>query len=272
MSKYRKPHRIKKRKSIIKNRFFWKGVLIFIFIIFAVYFLLFSDFFQIDKTIISGNKRVLKEEILNIIERRLNKKRLFFSGRNIFLVNTDLMRKEILESFPQIADARIIKKLPATLSFAVFERTEVARFCEVSILSEVGKCYLLDKNGVIFEEATEENTQIPTLKKSILNKRVRLGQEILDKDLVSKITKIFINLKDLEIPIKDISIVSEDKIVVNTLQGWDIYFDPLKDLNWQLTKLKAVLENSIPIEKRGGLEYIELRFGNFAPFKYKEIE
>jgi len=34
--------------------------------------------------------------------------------------------------------------------------------------------------------------------------------------------------------------------------------------------LRAVLEEEILPEKRKNLEYIELRFGNLAPYKYKE--
>jgi len=37
-----------------------------------------------------------------------------------------------------------------------------------------------------------------------------------------------------------------------------------------LTKLKLLLDEKIPIRKRGDLEWIELRFGNFANPKYKD--
>jgi len=55
--------------------------------------------------------------------------------------------------------------------------------------------------------------------------------------------------------------------------GWEIYFNlqkDQKDIDWQLVKLRAVLEEKIPSENRKDLEYIELRFGNFAPYKYKD--
>jgi len=64
--------------------------------------------------------------------------------------------------------------------------------------------------------------------------------------------------------------VSQDRINVQTEQGWKIYFNPQEDISWQITKLSSVLEKEIPPEDRENLEYIELRFGNLAPFKYKD--
>ena len=65
-------------------------------------------------------------------------------------------------------------------------------------------------------------------------------------------------------------IVSDEKLTGLTTEDWEVYFNLQKDIEWQLTKLRAVLEEKIPPEKRKDLEYIELRFGNFAPFKYKQ--
>jgi len=73
------------------------------------------------------------------------------------------------------------------------------------------------------------------------------------------------NLKILEV-----SIISEERLNAKTSEGWEIYFNLEGDINWQLTKLGAVLEKEIPPEKRENLEYIDLRFGNFAPFKYRD--
>ena len=47
--------------------------------------------------------------------------------------------------------------------------------------------------------------------------------------------------------------------------------NPQERVEWQLTKLEVNLKEEIPPESRKNLEYIELRFGNFAPYKYKEF-
>ena len=81
----------------------------------------------------------------------------------------------------------------------------------------------------------------------------------MEKELLSKILEINTELKNLEILAKEVLIVSDDRLNVETQEDWEIYFNPKKDLNWQLTKLKAVLEeNYLP------KEYIDLRFGDRA--------
>jgi len=70
--------------------------------------------------------------------------------------------------------------------------------------------------------------------------------------------------------VQELLIVSEARFEAKTLEGFQIYFNFQEDLDWQLTKLKAVLEEEISQERRKNLEYIDVRFGNFAPYKYRD--
>jgi len=280
MIRRRKPHRFKIKKPVVKNRFFLSGFFIFVFLIVILYSLFFSDFFQIKEVVVSGNKKVLKEEIIKVAENEFLKKKLFFPAKNILLVNLGNIKENILDAFPQIADVKIKRKLPKTLSFNILERKGVAQFCRAFELftkeesqTVYQKCFLLDEEGVVFEEIIKDNIFLPkiVLSKNQEKNELELGQEIIENQLLSGILDIFSQLKDLNIETKEFLIVSEERINVKTLDNWEIYFNPKEDLDWQLTKLKAVLKN-IPLEKRNDLEYIELRFGNFAPPKYRQTE
>jgi hypothetical protein len=104
----------------------------------------------------------------------------------------------------------------------------------------------------------------------IQKRNLKLGERAVTKEKISKILEIKSKLEDiLKIQIKKADLISEKRLNVKTFEGWDIYFNLKKDLDWQLTKLKAVLDEKIPEEKRKDLEYVDLRFGNLAPFKYK---
>lgn len=280
MRRYRKPHRFKIKKSVVKNRFLLLGFFIFILFIAISYFLFFSNFFLIEEIIVSGNRKVLKEEIIKVAENEFLKKKLFFPVKNILLVNLGNIKENILDAFPQIVDVKIKRKLPETLSFNILERKGAAQFCRAFELftkeesqTVYQKCFLLDEEGIVFEEIIKDNIFLPkiVLSKSQEKNELELGQEIIEKQLLSGILDIFSQLKELNIETKEFLIVSEERINVKTLDNWEIYFNPKEDLTWQLTKLKAVLKN-IPLEKRNDLEYIELRFGNFAPPKYRQIE
>ena len=120
--KFRKPHRIKRKKPILKNRFFWLGILIFVFVVSLSYFLFFSEIFQLEKIIVTGEEKVSKEDIKLVVEEKIEKKILFFKTKSIFLVNISEIKKDILGGFPQIAEVEIKRSFPDALNIVVVER------------------------------------------------------------------------------------------------------------------------------------------------------
>jgi cell division protein FtsQ len=263
MKKYRKPYRIKRKKSILKNRFFWIFILTLIFFLGLFYLICFADFFQVKKIEVLGNKEVSTKNIKNFTQIKIKKKILFFPTKSIFLVNSNELKKEILKSFPQIADLNLKRKFPDELISKIKEREPAAIFCQVN------ECFFIDKEGIIFKKIREINEYLEI--RSLIQKRnLKLGERAVTKEKISKILEIKSKLEDiLKIQIKKADLISEKRLNVKTFEGWDIYFNLKKDLDWQLTKLKAVLDEKIPEEKRKDLEYVDLRFGNLAPFKYK---
>jgi hypothetical protein len=278
MKKYRKPFRVKKKKSIIKSRFFWVFFLILIFVAGIFFLLFFSQFFKIEEIIISGNEKVSQNDIMEVIEKDFLGKKYFFPPANIFLTDFNAIEEDILNKFSNIAAIKIDRDFPATLVLTVTERKAAAIFCQDYNSSKesnnelvVSKCFLCDEEGVIFEEITGDSVNLSKIKNPNLKNELRLGEKVATADLLSKILDIFSGAKNLKILTKEFLIISEERINLKTLEDWEIYFSPQKEISWQLTKLEAVLEN-IPSDKRKNLEYIELRFGNLAPFKYQEAE
>ena len=263
MRKYRKPHRIKKKIPFYKKKYFLPTFFGFFFSILIIYLLVFSSFFQIEKIIISGNAKTEKNDILKIIESKIQKTIFFYSTRSIFLADINGIKEQASNSFPQIDELEIKKSFPKSLDVIVIERLGLAVFC-----NNDDNCFLLDQEAVIFESLLQES-QLPRIEKFNNEKQFQLGEQVIEKDLVSKILKIFSVLAELNIKAEKALIVSNNRINVSIDQGWDIHFDPQKDLNWQLTKLEALFKGHVPLEDRNQLDYIELRFGDLAPLKYK---
>ena len=263
MKKYRKPYRIKKKKSIFRSHFFWLFILTLIFLGGIFYLLFLSPFFQVREIKISGNEKVSSEQILSQVQKKIEQKLLFFTTRSVLLVNSKQIKKEILENFPQITEVYFKRKFPAILELKIEERKPIA------IFNFKESYFFIDKKGVIFKEVSEDKSSLPEIKDSLLTEKPKLGERVVEEELISKILKISSELENLKVKIVEVEIVSDEKINLKTSQDWKIYFDPKKDLNWQLRKLKAVLETEIPLESRQDLEYIELRFGDLAPFKYR---
>ena len=297
VKQYRKPHRFKKRKPIYRQRFFWLGLLILISLSSLFYFLFFAEFFQVEKINLSGLEQVSQEDLNLLIQEKLENRILFFPTRSIFLMDLNKIKEDILGKFPQIAKVEIKRSFPRALDFLVTEREGLAIFCQEgeedksSSLNfadaQVDNCFVLDKEGIIFEERLVSNSSWPVIRTLTFTAEINPGEKVVKEDKSSfppfaaarvvekedlvSILEINSQLKEnLNIPIEEFVISSREKLIVLTSEGWELYFNLQENIEWQLTKLKALLEEKIPSEKRQDLEYIELRFGNFANPKYKD--
>jgi len=262
---FKKPYRIKKQKSIISYRFFWLGILIFVILFSIFYFLFFFQTFQVEKIIVTGEEKVAKEGLKLLVEKKLEKKILFFKTKSIFLVNLNEIKKDILDSFPQVAEVEIGRGFPDALNIVVVERFGLVVWCQAE------QCFLVDNEGVIFEEIFDVDLEVFQIKNLAQVSELKLGDKVIEKEKLNQILDIESKLRNnLKILLAAVTIVSEKRLNIETSEGWEIYFNPEGDIEWQLTKLKAVLEKEILPENRKNLEYIELRFGNFANPKYRD--
>ena len=266
MANYRKPYRIKKKKSILKNWFFWSGILILIIFSAVFYLVFFHSFFQIKVIKISGNVKVSTESLENLLNQKINRQILFSSSQSIFLADFDEIKKEILESFPQVAETNLKRKFPDSLLLEIKERKPAAIFYQTD------KNFFVDEEGIVFESFDLDLTSqdLITFKKQA-EEEVNLGRKIIEREQLSKILEAESKLKnELKILVKEMLMVSEVRFDAKTLEGFEVYFNFNEDLGWQLTKLKAVLEEEVLPEKRKDLEYIDVRFGKFAPCIYRD--
>ncbi|MFA6376373.1 MAG: hypothetical protein WCX69_03160, partial [Candidatus Paceibacterota bacterium] len=55
-------------------------------------------------------------------------------------------------------------------------------------------------------------------------------------------------------------IATSERVNLQTSEGWYIYFNPLKGIDSQLSKLAAVLKDDSFKAKRANLEYVDIRF------------
>ncbi len=264
---YRRSHRIKRKKSKLKKVLF----LLSLFSSFClfVYFLFISDFFVLKKIIISGNIKTAQEDLLVEIQKEVLIKKFQIIDNNLLLLDSDAIKNNILSSFHLVSHVEIIKKFPSTISILIDERIGVAVFCD-SFNEEVSeKCFITDNQGFLFEEFLEEDQLLPKIRSTNLQKSLILGTQIMEEKLLSTILDFHLGMKNINVQLREFLIIADNRINIMTKDGWEIYFNPKENTEWQLTKLSAVLSEGISLEERKELEYIELRFGNTAPFKKK---
>jgi len=275
MQKYGKVYRLRKKSSIFRNRFFWSSILILMLLSGVFYLVSFSSFFQIKEIEISGNsgfaeasadqQKVFFEDIQILVEKTIEKKILFFSSKSIFLVNLNEIRERILKEFPQIAKVDLRRDFPDKILIQIEEKKPIAIFCQTQNVKE---CFFIDEEGMIIEFISGKD--ILELTKIIGNVETpNLGTRVIGKDYLDSILEIQKKLSlEQKIEIKEF-IPSEEKLTVQTLEGWQIFFELSGNISDQILNLTVLLKEKIPPENRRDLEYIDLRFGDKIYFKYR---
>ena len=270
---YRKHHvkskikKLKPKKSVLKNKWFWLAILVAIIAFIILYILLFSKFLSINNINISGNKDIRSEDILNISNDNINKK-LFSLGswqiisRSIFLTNSSYIQQQVLNKFPKIDEILVNKKMFQTLEVKVKEREAVAVFCSNQANKD---CYFVDRKGVAFDFLETMPTGFFVIEDT---KEAVAGMEIVSQNIVENILKIKEMLKNsYDIDVIDALITTPLRLNVRTSENWQVYFSIDSDLNMQITKLDLLLKGEIPENIRKKLQYIDLRFKDRAYYK-----
>lgn len=266
-----KIHRIKPKKSIFTRLWFWIAVLIFFIMCAGIYFCIFYSGIQVREILISGNVKAGTYDLQNFVANSVNKKifglgSLQVSSKSIFLVNEKKLDEKILNNFSVIDEIKFKKNFPQTISVDIKEKKPVAVFCQNATSQE---CFFVDDKGVIFENASNYQNMF-IVRQMLENKVAKLGDNVVNKNVVDVILKIQKNLKDnFQIEIKEATIATFLRLNVKTSEGWQVYFNIGEgyDINMQITKLNALLKGEISPEAQKGLEYIDLRFKDRAYYK-----
>jgi cell division protein FtsQ len=263
MRRYRKPHKIRRKTSIFKKKFFWIFVLVLLFFGGSAYLVSFASFFNVKEIEILGNKKVSADDIKHLVNEKIIRNFWNFSSKSIFLANLAKAKDDLLKEFPQLEDISFQKKLPGSLIVEAKERTAVAIFCPDT------NCFLVGKGGIVFEKTDVIFSEFPKIKNIQGKLNFSLGEKIIDEKTLTFILDIKSRLNEkLKINVEEFNIPSLQRLNVRTKETWEIYFNLEEDLNWQIEKLILVLEKEIPPEKRKDLEYIDLRFTRVY-FKYR---
>jgi len=254
---YKRHHKVKKKKPILKNLYFWLIILLILFISVLFYLGVFWDKIQIKEIRISGNYKVDGDKIIKIVFEDTTREVFFKDTRSILLFKKNEIKDEILKLFPEIEEVKISRKLPDVLVIEIKEREPFAVFCQL------GNCFFIDKNGVIFRkyENEEELQDKPVVRFFGNIDNIFLGKKIIEKDFFDIILIIEKNLRnDFQINITEMTTDSDKRLNIKTNEGWEAYFNLKEDMNLQVLKLTLLLKEEISLEQRTKLEYIDLRF------------
>ncbi len=266
----------KKRSSFINKKFFF--LLIVLFAV-GLYYLLYSDIFQIQKTDIRGNENIKKDDIENIILAQMEKKRfIFFPQKNIFFLNKKEVEDIIYGTFA-LEDVYVKKNFFHGLQITLKEKKPFIVWIENK------KSYYVDDKGTAISQVEQFDTQkenfkdynilrhniiyknLPIIQNIANQKNYIINEIIINNELLSKIKKLIVSIKRIvKININFFEInINEKYITIITAEGWKIYFSLEDDIDSQIKKLELILDNKSKVGKI--IDYIDLRYGDKIFYK-----
>jgi len=256
--------KFRKKKSVWQSRIFWVVFSSFIFLGGLGYFVFFSGFFLIKDIQVGGSNEAIRAVIKELAQRELQANLSFFNRQIIFFVGYKNIEKKILDVYPILKSAVIKAKLPDALIIEPIERKPVMVWC----YQDGAQCFLTDENCLVFEPALVGDWQ----GKVGLVFSSSGAPKILDKACETNVAKQIIQIEDglsqLSIFLDRFILGDNGLLTVKIQEGWEARFDLAGDTGLDLIKLKVLLEKDLTLDKRQGLEYIDLRFSK-AYYKYK---
>lgn len=217
---------------------------------FAMYLFLFSTKFTVKDIIVEGNTLVSTEKLVNYIPK----------DSNIFRLNIDDLKKNILAENTEIKEIRIYKGLPNAIKIVILEH-------ENKILWQSNeRKYFVSSQGVVSKELDSElaSPEMPLVKDS-KNIAVTVGDTLVSPNFVSFILNIdekFFELTNINPTYYEVMETTFD-VNVYTEAGFYVKFNSMRSSTKQLNNLKEVL-----VQKRNDIkEYIDLRIDGWAYYK-----
>lgn len=128
-----------------------------------------SEYFRAERIQISGNQRVSNETILSQAGVDI--------GNNLLALNLRLVRKQLL-AHPWIADARVSREIPETITIQVAEHEPLAQV-------DLGRRFLINAEGRIFKEVQEEALEGLPVIKGVTYSDISLGEDELSPAMAS---------------------------------------------------------------------------------------
>jgi len=235
-----------------------------ILIILIIYFLFFSNYFEIKNTEINGEGEIDKNLIESIVYEQIDDSLyVFLPQKNIFIFNENELKRK-LETKYSFDFLNIKKELPNKIIVEYREK-------KYSIIwSEDEKYYYVDKDGYVITETnildiSEKNYPLIENQK---DSRIYNNKAPVEQIYINYATELYKNFKNYdEFKIEKFILDSNiNTIKIKLIDGPQIYFNINEPIEKQIKKLQIVKE-----EKLGDdfykKEYIDVRYGDSVYYR-----
>lgn len=239
------------------------------------YFAFLSSLFKVTDVEIKGNKDISLDDLRSEINSKLNSKVIFFLPfDNYFVFSIGGLNKKLTEKFDRIESININKEFPDKLKIELTEKRGAFRWCRVA------GCFLVNEDGLAYNipldesKLTDEEKKLVKFQESIHDLPAN-DEKVVKDDFIKSIWQIIDSLKqDLDVNILEFSTPNSfsGQVFAKTNEGWQIFFNTDLPALDQVKFIKVLFLDEISPEQKKELEYIDLRVGGRAYYKFKTIE
>ena len=265
---YTNPFFTERNSNAGKINFDWKikalSSLIVFSVLFLAWFVLYANYFAINNVIASGDGKIDKSDIENIIWNEINYKSFVFSPRsNLVTYSKSKLISKIEEKY-LFDKIEIKREKPNTLKIVYTEKKQSY------IWTEDGKNYNNDRNGYVISESSPEDAGSNLFPKienrsslKINNKRIGVDEKYIDFAFA-----LIEKYKDYPEFVIEKFIIDDSTNIIKTklVNGPEIYFSITGDIKKQLDKL-AIIKNEKFKDDFGTKQYIDVSTGDSVYYK-----
>lgn len=236
-------------------------------VVLTIWFIFFTDAFLVQSITVLDARPHTTTAVRQAVESHLPHAADSRWFRTVFFVPVASLESKIMTTIPQVRTVHITRVLPGTIKVVIQEKTPAL------LLLASGKYYLVDQEGIAYEEArldTLPGTVLPTVKTNDQGAQVTIGGPVVSQSFVG-----FVQTVQEKIPgatggqaaeIRIPSLAARE-VSFRLDNNWEIRFDVTRPAQTQLDTLKRLLDTSIPPEEKAALEYIDLRIANRVYYK-----
>lgn len=187
-----------------------------------------------------------------------------------FLVDAEEIAAGLGAEFPQAKEIKVTKTFPDRLSVAMMRRSFWGIFCSRQESASVPECAYIDPTGFAYESAPQATGGLILVIESDAE-RVAVGVTVVEPAVMEQLSLLRDGLPaaaGLEVVGFELRSRVPSEIRVRASDGFTLIFGRDEDFANTLRVLKRVLDEEIK-DKRGQLDYIDLRFGNKVFYKLR---
>ncbi|MBI4133878.1 MAG: FtsQ-type POTRA domain-containing protein [Candidatus Terrybacteria bacterium] len=229
-----------------------------------------APFLRVTEVRVLGAHAVSASAIEAVVREELSGNEFLVIPRdNLLFVSAGRIRETLAREFGGLLDIRVNREFPKRLGITVSERDLWGIACdEVPRNGVSGHCFYLDRDGTTYEEVSGvSGWLLPVI---YLNRTVAEGASAVPSELISLFDRSRDALGGIHEQLLSMTVATATPgdVRLRVAKGWELLITSDREPVEWAKMLKTLLEDEIG-ERAGRLDYLDLRFGNKAFYKFR---